>query len=192
MKIEGKQFNYQEFISWVEDLVSQGKTSGPNQSDILIQFTALNLKRMQRLNKTIKLTEEIISKVNSITQKQNWLVITEAWCGDSAQNLPVIGKIASLNSNINLNIILRDENIPWIEKYNTNGSHSVPKLIMFDDAGIEISIWGPRPMESQVIYDQWKNDPNKVPFDQFEKILHTWYAKNKTIAIQSELLGILS
>lgn len=63
---------------------------------------------------------------------------------------------------------------------------------MFDDTGIEISIWGPRPMESQVIYDQWKNDPNKVPFDEFEKILHTWYAKNKTIAIQSELLDILS
>ena len=60
MKVNGAIFNYSQYIDWLSNLVSQGKTSGKNQSAALIQFTALNLKRMERLNKTIEIENSIL------------------------------------------------------------------------------------------------------------------------------------
>ncbi|MEM9997992.1 MAG: thioredoxin family protein, partial [Bacteroidota bacterium] len=36
-----------------------------------------------------------------------------------------------------------------IERYHTNGSHSIPKLVAFDGDGTELFTWGPRPAEAQ-------------------------------------------
>jgi hypothetical protein len=39
-----------------------------------------------------------------------WLVISEGWCGDAAQLLPIINKMAVESGKIDLRIVLRDEN----------------------------------------------------------------------------------
>ena len=46
MKINGPIFDYQKFISWIEELVEKGITSGENMPPAYEQFTAMNLKRM--------------------------------------------------------------------------------------------------------------------------------------------------
>jgi hypothetical protein len=48
-----------------------------------------NYSRMTRIAKTVKLTEELVYKL----QQQNhtkWLVITEHWCGDASQIVSVL------------------------------------------------------------------------------------------------------
>jgi len=192
IKINGAIFNYKQYSNWISNLASKGETSGKNQSDALIEFTKLNLKRMQRIDKTIEINNNVLDKLVSIQNKQIWYVIAEVWCGDCAQILPAIGKIAEFsNELIDLRIIIRDENPAWLEKYHTNGSKSIPKLIAFDDRKNELFTWGPRPAAAQEIFWNWKNNPNGKTWDDFEKELHTWYAKDKTKAIQSELLIML-
>lgn len=44
-------------------------------------------------------------------------MLTEGWCGDAAQNLPVINKIAEENPNINLKLVLRDENLELMDEF---------------------------------------------------------------------------
>jgi hypothetical protein len=193
MKIKIPLFSYQQFIDWVSELVTNKKTSGNNQSEALIAFTALNQKRMERIYKTTQISEELASMLLNIKEKQTWYVITEAWCGDSAQSLPFIAKLADLaGGKISLSIFLRDENPEWIEKYHTNGSKSIPKLISFDENGKELFTWGPRPKEAQEILLAWKANPNGRTWEEFEKELHTWYAKDKTVAIQKEFEAILN
>lgn len=192
MEILGSIYHYTQFIDWVKQLVAEGKTSGPNQSEMLISFTALNLKRMERINKTLHLQESLIETIERLAQKQIWYVITEAWCGDSAQNLPAIVKIAEASDGkIELRIILRDENPNWIEKYHTNGGKSIPKLISFTETGEELFTWGPRPKEANFIFWEWKNNPNGKSWDDFEKELHGWYTKDKNISLQNEFDEIL-
>ncbi|MCU0391582.1 MAG: thioredoxin family protein [Thermoflexibacter sp.] len=192
MKIKAPIFSYQQFITWVSELVANKKTSGNNQSEALIGFTALNQKRMERIYKTTQISETLTSILLNIKEKQTWYVITEAWCGDSAQSLPVIAKLADLaGEKVRLSIFLRDENPEWIEKYHTNGSKSIPKLISFDESGRELFTWGPRPKEAQEILLEWKANPHGRTWEDFEKELHTWYAKDKTIAIQTEFEEIL-
>ncbi len=139
-------FDYPGFSRWVEALVQVGKTSGLRQKEVLINFTALNLKRMQRIYKTTQLNKALELAVVNLKIPQHWYVITEAWCGDSAQILPVLARIAeSAAGKIQLHIFLRDENPEWMDCYLTNGNRSIPKLIAFDKNMKEIFTWGRAP-----------------------------------------------
>jgi Thioredoxin len=193
MEILGSTYHYAQFMDCVSQLVTEGKTTGPHQSEMLISFTALNLKRMERINKTLDLQASLIAKMAALPQKQIWYVITEAWCGDSAQNLPAIAKMADVaQGKIDLCIIFRDENPNWIEKYPTNGGKSIPKVIGFAETGEELFTWGPRPKEANTIFWEWKKNPNGKSWDDFEKELHGWYAKDKNLSLQNEFDEILS
>ena len=191
-KVKGSVFTYPQFIEWVEQLVQDGKTSGDNQTDDLISFTALNLKRMQRIDKTMQMAPELMNCLRQL-DPQRWWVITEAWCGDSAQSLPVIGAMAANSGGvIDLNIMLRDENPAIMDDYLTNGGKSIPKLVVFDNAGNELFTWGPRPKSAQEILLSWKNNPNGKSWEEFERELHGWYTKNKQQEIQAEFVQLLS
>ena len=189
MKTATHTFDYQQFINFVQELVAQGKTSGPQQTEELANFTSLNLKRMERIFKTTQIHSELKEKISLLAEPQQWMVITEAWCGDSAQILPALAKIADVSAEkINLIVVLRDENLHLMEKYHTNGSHAIPKLVAFDAEGKEIFNWGPRPAKAQEITLDWKKDPRGRTWEDYETELHTWYAKDKTNAIQQEIL----
>lgn len=185
-----KVLTYNEYIDWVVDLVDNQATSGPNQDEALIKFTQLNLKRMQRLNKTIKLNDELVQKVRQLEKPYEWWVITEAWCGDSAQNLPFIGKLAEVSEGkITLKIVSRDFNLDLIDKYLTNGGRSIPKLVAFQDDQ-ELYTYGPRPAGVQVLADAYKKNPNGKTWDEYEREVHTWYAKDKGQSIQQEMIKL--
>jgi glutaredoxin-related protein len=117
------------------------------------------------------------------------MVITENWCGDSAQNLPYLAKISKLNNNIKLRIILRDSHPEIMDSYLTNGTRSIPKLVVFDAEGNERFSWGPRPMEVQKLFSQWKAEGIVKP-ELYEK-LHLWYSKDKGKSIEKEILQLI-
>lgn len=188
LNIKGPVYNYSEFIDWVETLVNDGKTSGHQQTPELVGFTALNLKRMSRIFKTTVLNEDLQQLLNHMNEIQKWYVITEAWCGDSAQSFPVLAKIAEESKGkILINVVLRDDNPNWMDKYHTNGARSIPKLIAFNAQGEEIFTWGPRPKEAHELLLAWKANPEGKTWEEFEVELHTWYAKDKTQTLQREI-----
>lgn len=191
MKIKNPVFSYNEFYEWMKELSKEGKSSGEDQSEVMAEYTSLNNKRMKRLNNTVNLRPEFIELIEGIKKPQTWYLITETWCGDSAQNLPVIAKIAAAsNEKIDLRIILRDENPEWIDKYRTNGGKSIPKLVSFDQEGEELFSWGPRPLSAHHIMLHWKENPLEVTKADFEKELHTWYAQDKSLSLQKEFVEI--
>ncbi len=191
MKIKNPVFSYNEFYEWMKELSKEGKSSGEDQSEVMAEYTSLNNKRMKRLNNTVNLQPEFIGLIEEIKKPQIWYLITETWCGDSAQNLPVIAKIAAASKEqIDLRIILRDENPEWIDKYRTNGGKSIPKLVSFDQEGEELFSWGPRPLSAHHIMLNWKENPLEVTKADFEKELHTWYAQDKSLSLQKEFVEI--
>ena len=124
--------SYAAYRGLVSNLLIKGKSTGPEQSDDLTNYSKLNDRRMKRLDKTIKISEETIQEFQKVKQPQTWLVLTEGWCGDAAQNLPILNKIASDTANIDLKIVLRDENLDLMDLFLTNGGRSIPKLIALD------------------------------------------------------------
>jgi hypothetical protein len=182
-----KSTSFEEYYQLNEKLAKDGSTTGENQSEVPINYTKLNFSRMKRILKTTPISEEVINTVDCLNDKLYWIVLTESWCGDAAQNLPVFAKIAEANPNINLRILLRDENPKVINQYLTNGSASIPKLICLDENLNELGTWGPRPKFLQNWLYENKANP-KMEMDELKKEFQIWYTKDKGQTLQKEMI----
>jgi hypothetical protein len=188
---------YEAYRQLVNDLLDQHKTTGPNQNESLLFYTQLNVTRMNRLDKTTIITADTLEKLAQITQPQIWLVLTEAWCGDAAQSLPVLHKLATANENITLRFILRDEHLDIMDAFLTNGARSIPKLIALDANTLEVfSSWGPRPKALHdiivpLIQDMKSTEDADLRKEKYEALktqAQSWYNHDKTHSIQADLL----
>ena len=140
---------YEEYRSLMDQHAANETSTGPNQTEALTNYTVLNQRRMKRLDKTLKLSEEDINTIQNFKGNITWLVLTESWCGDAAQTMPMMQKIAALNSGISLKVILRDENLELMDEFLYNGGRSIPKLIAYDtDKEAVLGDWGPRPSQA--------------------------------------------
>jgi len=181
--------SYQEYKDLVKKLVIENKSTGPNQSEDLTNYSLLNDRRMKRLDKTIKITEDVAEEIQKIKEPQTWLLITEGWCGDAAQNLPVIHKMADLNTHIDLRLVLRDENLALIDLFLTNGGRAIPKLIILDKENNVINTWGPRPTVATNMAAAYKTEQGSLNAN-FKKDLQVWYNKNKGKSAQDDLVNL--
>ena len=113
-------YSYSEYRKLVSDLLLEGKSTGNEQSDDLKHYSELNETRMNRLDKTIKITDENSLELKNLKSEYIWLVISEGWCGDAAQLLPIINKMAIDSGKIEFKIVLRDENDELMKLFLTN------------------------------------------------------------------------
>jgi hypothetical protein len=183
--------DYQQYRSLISDLLAKNKTTGPNQTEAFINYTRMNDIRMTRLDKTCKILPESEKVLSAINTHLVWLIITEAWCGDAAQIVPVINKLATVNPKIQVKHVLRDENEDLMNLFLTNGGKSIPIIVLIDEKKEEVlRHWGPRPsfIQSQVMAR--KNDPDASPYSEFVVEVQKWYAKDKTRTIQREFLNL--
>lgn len=185
-----KGLSYGEYRKKVSDLLADGKSTGPTQSDYLLNYSMLNDRRMKRLDKTIRLSEETIASVKETKEPVTWLVLTEGWCGDAAQTLPVINKMANESEQIDLKIVLRDENEELMNEFLTNGGKSIPKLIALDKNNNVIDSWGPRPSVPTKMVEDYKKEHGQLDAD-FKKDLQVWYNKDKGVNTQEDLRKLL-
>jgi hypothetical protein len=186
--------SYPQYSKLLSDLMAQGKTTGTNQSEAYLNYAKLNLQRMHRLEKTTELTEELKSALAKISRSYTWLVLTEGWCGDAAQNLPVLHAIEQICPNITVTLLLRDENLDVMDQYLTAGSRSIPKLICLkkdDVSGVlkEVFTWGPRPEGAQTLMLELK--AGNVSHDERSLQIQKWYNTDKTLSTQNELLALI-
>lgn len=182
-----KSMTYEAYKKLVEDLLAQGKATGPLQSEAMIHYSELNMQRMHRVEKTIQILPEVKDQLLRVSRPQIWLVLSEGWCGDAAQSLPVMKALADLNPNIQLRVLLRDENPELMDRYLTNGiSRSIPKLIAVDPpTGAELFTWGPRPTTLQESFYGMRSEG--LTYDLIKEELQRWYNKDRTVVIQQEL-----
>lgn len=183
-------FTYDEYRLMVADFVAHAKTSGPKQSEELAHYTKLNNQRMSRLDKTIQLIGKTINLMEGLKGKYVWLVITEAWCGDAAQNLPYLNKMAELNKNIQLRMIYRDENPEIMDLYLTNGSRSIPKLVCLNWPNLdEVFTWGPRPKNLQIKIDEFR--AQGMDYKSYQEPVQKWYNEDAGFSLQEEFIELL-
>jgi len=183
--------SYQGYRSLVSDLLADGKSTGPNQSEALTNYSLLNDKRMKRLDKTIKISEETKEAFKQITKKQTWLLISEGWCGDAAQNIPVINKMVEENENIDLKIVLRDDHLELMDLFLTHGGRAIPKLIAVDEEQNVLHTWGPRPAVATKMVADYKEEHGSVDAE-FKKDLQVWYNKDKGQSTQEDFVNSLT
>jgi len=154
------------------------------------EYRKINVQRTNRILKTYNVSDELTDIISKIEKPQTWMIITEDWCGDSAQNLPYIFEMSEQSPNIKLKILLRDDNPEIMDQYLTNGGKSIPKLVSFDKEGNELFTWGPRPREAQTLVEEWRVDG--LSKEKYNPKLHLWYGQNRGIELENEFIELLS
>lgn len=186
-----KSHTYDEYRKIVSDLLHQGLSTGNEQSEDLTNYSKLNEVRMHRLDKTMEIDEAIIQQLLSLKGKYIWLVISEGWCGDAAQLLPIFNKMALISLNIKLKIVFRDENEELMNLFLTNGSKSIPKLLVLEtESNKVLKNWGPRPNGATQLIKSYKEQYGKI--DETAKTeLQMWYLHNKGLSTQKEIMEMM-
>ncbi len=183
-----KSYTYADYRELVSDLLSENKSTTANGPESLVGYSKLNHSRMKRLDKTTKLPEKVVHAMQSIDEPTTWTVLSEGWCGDAAQNLPAINKMAELNPLITLRIVLRDEQPELMNEYLTNGGQAIPKLIQVQDNKVT-GTWGPRPSVATNMVNDYKAKHGTVDAE-FKKDLQIWYNKNKNESLFEDFLEL--
>ncbi len=179
-----KGISYEQYVALMIEEV-ESKAEGK-----YAHYVPMNLQRTKRVGKTFLLQNEVAETLNLLSHNVNWLVISETWCGDASQIMPVMqGIAAASNGKVDLKIVYRDENPDLIAAHLTNGGEAIPKLIQLDENYHLIATWGPRPIEAQALVKELKSNP--LTADSYAEKLHKWYADDKTAATQRELAQLL-
>lgn len=185
-----KSISYTTYRTLIKELLAQKKSTGVEQTEDLLNYSLLNDKRMDRLDKTLKISEETQISINNLKNDYSFLVIAEGWCGDAAQIVPVLNKIAEASPKIDLKIVLRDENEELMNQFLTNGSKAIPKIIIIDNQDMVINSWGPRPSIATKMVQDYKEQNGSLDTD-FKKNLQIWYNKDKGNNTQEDLVKLL-
>ena len=187
-----KAMSYEEYRNLIDQLAEDGDTTGETKSASLIGYTQLNSRRMKRWDKTLKFSQDQIERIQAFDGQVLWLVLTESWCGDAAPSMPVMHKMASLNPGITFRVLLRDEHLELMDHFLTDGARAIPKLIMLDQATLEVlGEWGSRPKSVAERVRAFKAENGQLT-PEFKEDLQLWYNKDKGFHTVEDLIGLLT
>lgn len=186
-----KGISYEAYGLLLKDLADTGKTTGPDQSPELVGFTKLNASRMRRLDKKVVVPSEAIRTLRTcIREPQLWLVITESWCGDAAQTIPVLHRITEAVPDVRLQMVMRDENPGLTDLFLTGGARSIPKLIILNRDFRVLHTWGPRSVKATTFVEAYRKEHGKIDA-ALKESLQIWYNRDMGQAIIEDLVQLL-
>lgn len=187
-----KSLTYKEYKDLVLTLSANKGTTGTDQSESRIANTKLSAARMNRIDKTTDLLPDAKAAFADLKKEYAWLVLTESWCGDSAQNIPVINKLAELSGKIEMRFLFRDENPELMDCCLTNGTKSIPKLIAVDKNSFSLlGTWGPRPVPAQSMMLEYKAKKHKE-YNEVQLDIAVWYNEDKGVTLQKEFIELIN
>lgn len=175
--------NYTEYKQLFEEILANPTYYN---KESYMEYTRLNRSRMKRWDKQLVLDEKLSTILKAITSPQKWIIITEPWCGDAAHVIPFLVRMTELNELISYDIQLRDSEPFLIDNYLTNGSKSIPKLIIKDESETDLFVWGPRPKGAAEVLSNLKAE--NADAETTKVAIQNWYNADKGISLTDEVL----
>ena len=135
----------------------------------------------------VRITEALLKRGRAIPGVRRLAALSEDWCGDAANTLPVVARLAQALG-WDLRVFGRDANPDLMDAHLTGGtSRAIPVVIVYDEDWNELGWWGPRPHEPQ----EWVlREGLLIPSAERYKILRRWYARDGGVSTVTELLEV--
>jgi hypothetical protein len=157
----------------------------------MLRYTRENIGRMDHILDTINIESKLYNLLAALRRDLTWVALSEPWCGDASQVVPVLYTIASCSDKIAFRILQSDAYADVMNAYLTDGSRSIPKLVCLDTQTMEeLGTWGPRPAALQNIVLENKDDTS-LSFGAKVRMVHHWYENDKTASIQEEFIDLI-
>jgi hypothetical protein len=181
-----KAITFDEYLQ----IANQRLNNPDNEKDIEYKpYYELGIQRMDRTLKKYVVDEEQLNELKSKNFDGKILIISEAWCGDASATVPALVKFFEGQNDVK--IFLRDSDGSLIEQFLTNGTQSIPKVIILDkDFNVKNS-WGPRPKFGHDLLLKFKANPEEYPKELFYNDLQVYYSRNRGKDSIQEILELL-
>lgn len=179
---------YEQYLKDSENKIKVLENATSQEDLQSLEYYQLGLTRMKRVGKTYKPQPELVEKLEKKNFKGKILIISEGWCGDAAMIVPVIHYFFENKNEVK--ITYRDQN-NLIDSYLTNGSKSIPVVLILDENNQPIHHWGPRPKTGMEMLKKYKQNPDTYSAEEFHNDLQIYYTKDKGKEIIEELLEIM-
>jgi hypothetical protein len=132
--------------------------------------------------------DEYLRRVAAVPGHWHLLVLSEDWCGDAVNTVPVIAKLVALSPNLELRVLPRDENLDLMDAHLTGTSRSIPIVILLDEEYRERAWWGPRPTALQhSVSGEWRVLEKASRYRE----ARTWYARDRGRTTLEEVVSML-
>lgn len=159
----------------------------PDFTQYLASVTA-NAALWPAVYRTARIPAELVERARDLPGKWNLLALTEDWCGDAVNALPILARLVEQVPNFELRLLGRDASPDLMDSHLTGTSRSIPVVMVFDEAMNEIGWWGPRPTELQHWFIE---EGRKLEKGERYKHIRTWYARDRGRTILEEVLSIV-
>lgn len=132
--------------------------------------------------------DEFVRRLEARGGVWHLLVLSEDWCGDAVNSVPVVAKLAALAPNADVRVLQRDTNPDLMDTHLTGTSRSIPIVIVLDEEFAEAGWWGPRPIALQ----EWVMGPGKaMELEARYREVRAWYARDRGRAVLEELVALI-
>ena len=118
------------------------------------------------------------------------LVISEDWCGDASNTVPVLAKLAESAPGMEMRVVKRDQDLELMDAHLTGGSRSIPLAVLLRPDFTVAGQWGPRPSELQRFVLTEKHAGLR-PVGDIYRDVRTWYARDRGESTIRELLAVV-
>ena len=184
-----KGISFEEYFKKTEEIVNKDKEKLTPAEKEMLEYYKLGVQRMSRMMKVYKPDEEQVKTLENKNFKGKILIISEGWCGDAGQTVPAVSLFFEGKNEVR--IVYRDENPDLIDQFLTNGTRSIPIVVILDENDGVIAHWGPRPAYGTELLKKYKADPENYPKTQFYNDLQVYYAKNRGYDVIMEILDLI-
>ncbi|MDQ6888126.1 MAG: thioredoxin family protein [Gemmatimonadota bacterium] len=154
----------------------------------LLERVTINRELWQALASRATVAPSAIERARALPGRWHLLVLTEDWCGDSVNTLPVLARLVAGAPNLEMRLLGRDENPDIMNSHLSRGSRSIPVVMLLDDDFVERGWWGSRPGPLQ----QWVVGTG-LPLSREERYreVRKWYARDHGATAVDEMLSLL-
>lgn len=132
----------------------------------------------------------VAQEVERLGGEWRLLVISEDWCGDAVNTVPVLARLAEVAPGVELRVVKRDEHPELMDRHLTNGARSIPLAVMLDRDFRPVGSWGPRPAPLQEFILREKRAGVRSAKEIYRDA-RAWYARDRGETTLAEVLEVL-
>lgn len=134
---------------------------------------------------------DALRRAEEIGGRWRLLVISEDWCGDASNTVPVMARLAEAVPGMEMRVVKRDEHPALMDRFLTGGARSIPLALVLRDDFSLAGVWGPRPTELQAWVLTEKRRGERPAADVYREV-RRWYARDRGETTVRGILDVLS
>ena len=140
------------------------------------------------VHKLATIPPAMVERINAVRCPRHLLVLVEDWCGDAVNVVPPLVRLAEHADRLDVRLLGRDANPDIMNAHLTNGSRSIPVVMILDEQFAECGWWGPRPRDLQ----RWVIDEGlAMPSPDRYRHIRAWYARDHARTTLDEVVTLI-